>query len=191
MADPPRTSETDPIEVAWLPPALPGRIGLTLAPGKRATSALSPRPWRRDLGADLDRLAEVHGVTTLVCLMEDHELAACAIERLPEAARERGIDLLRLPIPDGGVPEDPEATRALVAEIVRRARAGGRVVIHCRGGLGRSGTIAGAVLRSLGWGAEETLAALRAARGPSCPETAGQRSYVAAYRPDGAEGAGG
>ena len=187
MALSPRTSATDPIRVDWLPPALPGRVGLTLAPGKRAPSALAERPWQRDLGADLDRLTEAYGVTVVVCLMEDHELQACGISGLEAAVRERGMDFLRLPIPDGGIPADPAAVRSLVAAVVRRLRGGAQVAIHCRGGLGRTGTIAGVVLRTLGYGLEETLATLRAARGPSCPETAEQVAYIARYPIDTGE----
>jgi len=187
MAARPRTSETDPIQVAWLPLTQPGRVGLTLAPGKQAPSAYSGRPWRRDLAADLDRLARVYAVTTLVCLMEDHELHACGIAGLETAAGARGITFLRLPIPDGGIPADRDAVRTLVAEVAGRAQAGSHTAIHCRGGLGRTGTIAGVLLRTLGFGVDEALAALHDARGPACPETAAQIAYITRYPVDTGE----
>ena len=46
-----RTSASDPIRVDWLPlDDEPGRLGITLLPGKRVDT------WDRDLDADLDVL---------------------------------------------------------------------------------------------------------------------------------------
>lgn len=51
----PRTSQTHPIRVDWLPENLagmPGWLGMTFAPGKSATSAFD-NPWQRDLATDV------------------------------------------------------------------------------------------------------------------------------------------
>ncbi|CAM9888871.1 unnamed protein product, partial [Sphacelaria rigidula] len=39
-ADRPRTSQSSPLRVALLPTASPGQVGLTIAPGKHATSEI-------------------------------------------------------------------------------------------------------------------------------------------------------
>jgi hypothetical protein len=94
-----RTSESDPIRVDCLDlPDMPGRIGLTFAPGKR-----SPGRWERDLDADLDRLVQHFGVTHLVSLIEDYELDASGIPELYRAAAQRDITVERFPIPDVSV----------------------------------------------------------------------------------------
>jgi protein-tyrosine phosphatase len=54
------------------------------------------------------------------------------------------------------------------------------VVVHCWGGLGRSGTIAAACLVARGAGAEEAIAAVRAAR-PGAVQTAAQELFVADF----------
>jgi protein-tyrosine phosphatase len=111
-------------------------------------------------------------------LVEDYELRVLAIPGLVDAARARGVEVLRLPIPDGGLPPDVGALRGLLAAIQAHVAAGGNAVIHCRGGLGRAGTVGGCLLVECGVDADGALLRLIAARGPSCPENAAQRAFV-------------
>ena len=175
-----KTSFSDPIRVDWLPTPWSGRVGLTIAPGKKDPSSLNG-PWDRDLAADLARLRNEYGVTHLVTLMEDHELDLLKIIGLEAAAGAADISLHRLPIVDVSVPDARWAVLRLVFAIAAWAARGENVVIHCRGGLGRSGTIGGCVLRAAGLDGENALAALAAHRAPNCPETAEQREYVRAF----------
>jgi protein tyrosine phosphatase (PTP) superfamily phosphohydrolase (DUF442 family) len=176
-----RTSETDPIEVSWLGGVPRGELGITFAPGKRASSALGA-PWERDLELDLLRLRAFHRVDTLVCLVTDDELSRLGMggPAYAERVRAHGMELLRLPIRDGGVPTAAEVA-PLVAAVRARLAAEGRVVVHCRGGLGRAGTIAGCVLVDHGQDAAAALERLAQRRSRSCPETAAQRAFVASY----------
>lgn len=176
---PVRTSETDPIEVGWIAEPF-DRLGITMAPGKRASS-LSGAPWRRDLELDLLRLRYFHRVDTLVCLLPDAEMEALGIRRYEERARAHGMEVLRLPIPDGRTPSDAVAVRSLVRAVRARLEAGRRVVVHCRGGLGRAGTISGCVLVGSGVAPEAALELLVRARGPSCPENEAQRAFVRSF----------
>lgn len=170
-----RTSSTDPLRVAWLAiPTLPGGIGLTLAPGKRCESLSGPA-WARDLELDLD-LLRAQGVDLLAPLIEDFEIDLLGIPTLVTAAQARGMTVVRLPIPDGGIPDGPSA-RGLVERILGHAREGGRAVIHCRGGLGRAGTIGACCLVALG---AEPLDAMRRVREvrPGAIENARQERFV-------------
>jgi protein-tyrosine phosphatase len=49
---------------------------------------------------------------------------------------------------------------------------------HCVGGLGRTGVIAGCLLRALGVASAEALKRLVDARGSDCPQTEKQRLFV-------------
>ena len=152
------------VEVAWLELDLPGRIGLMAAPGSQA---------------DLTELSRM-GVDLLVPLVEDHELAHLDIAWLPQVARTLGMSVLRLPIVDMGVPDRASAA-SVVAEILTQVRGGGTAVVHCRGGLGRTGTLAACCLVEGGVGAEQAVAAVRLTR-PGAIETQGQRDFVHAWR---------
>lgn len=176
-----KTSETSPLRVDFLPVAaldLRGRVGMTLAPGKKAPGA-SGR-WDRSLEADLDRIRNVFRAGVLVSLVEDHELDALGIGALPAACARHGLDLVRFPIADGGVPASSAAFDALVADIVARATDGWNIVIHCRGGLGRTGLVAAACLVTRGHTPASALRAARAAR-PGAVETPAQERYLADY----------
>ena len=174
MAYQARTSKTHPIEVGWLEE---GRLGLTFAPGKRASSLSGP-PWERDLRADLGRLVEHHGARLLVSLVEDHELVSLHIPDLVAACQQAALEVIRFPIVDGSVPHDLGAVQQLVETITLRVRGGSTVVVHCRGGLGRAGTIGGCSLAGLGKTPEQIFTMLFAARGKNCPENDAQRDFI-------------
>ena len=50
-------------------------------------------------------------------------------------------------------------------------------MVHCRGGLGRAGTIAARLLVECGWPAAKAIAAVREVR-PGAIETRAQEKYV-------------
>ena len=90
-------------------------------------------------------------IAVIVCLAESQELRtkspsyAAAIE-----AKSVPCSFESFPISDYGVPEDREAFWSLASKIATQLRAGGRVLIHCAGGIGRSGMLATCVLLALG-----------------------------------------
>ena len=162
-----KTSESDPIRVDFLPreeTGLPGRLGMTFAPGKKSEGA--DGAWDRDLATDLKRLAEEYRVEVLVSLMEHTEYSYLKVPDLLQKAEEQGMEVIHLPIPDGRVPADSEADRyvPLVEDVAERLEKGQTVVIHCRGGQGRSGMVAASVLVTLGHPAVKALEIVRETR---------------------------
>jgi len=162
------TSESDPIQVDFLPEdevGTPGRLGMTFAPGMWAGSVGGR--WERDLAADMRALEEEHEANVLVSLMEKHEYRGYQIPELLEKDTIGGIETLRFAIKDMGVPQaaDSERFQTFVKDVVRRLEQGQNVVVHCRGGLGRTGTLAACVVVALGQHtAREAINAVRAAR---------------------------
>ncbi len=171
-----RTSNTDPIRVDFLPREaieLRGRIGVTFAPGKKDPRRL----WDRDLDQDLRRLREAFGASVLVCLVEDHELELLGIADLPNRARSAGIHVVFHPIPDVGVPKEMEKVLWLVRLVLAAAEAGDNVVVHCRGGLGRSGLLVACSLVAQGHDPARAIRTVRAVR-PGAVETTAQERFV-------------
>jgi len=90
---------------------------------------------------------------------------------LPPYTRE-GIEHRRLPIRDFGVPTEDEMSRIL--ETIDDALADGwTVFVHCRGGIGRTGTVLGCWLRRHGVPEEDVFAKLEGR-----PETDEQRALI-------------
>lgn len=112
----------------------------------------------------------------IVTLLEDWELDGV---RLPQ-----GPDWHRLPIRDGDVPGRAFETRWTYsgARLRMQLRGGARILIHCRGGLGRTGTIAARLLVELGAAPAEAIAAVRRARAGAI-ENAAQEKHVLHCRP--------
>lgn len=172
-----KTSETSPIRVDFV---AGHTLGLTFAPGKKASSLMAPVVWDRDLEADLERLQGHYGVDCLVTLLEEHEFELLRIPALRERVRAHHITSHWFPIPDGGVPRDVGSFMATVRTIVSALRTGERVVVHCRGGLGRAGTVAACVLVALSDDPEDAIRAVREAR-PGAIENPQQENFVTEF----------
>ncbi|MBK8936292.1 MAG: dual specificity protein phosphatase family protein [Polyangiaceae bacterium] len=84
----------------------------------------------------------------------------------------------RLPIVDGRVPTRDAEVHALLDWMDDRVAEGVRVAIHCMGGLGRTGTIAGCYLVRRGIAPAQALSTLKQVRSPKCPENRTQVAYI-------------
>lgn len=175
-----RDSRTHPIVVNFLPlENLAGRLGMTFAPGKVQSNAMTGM-WARDLDLDLDRLRQTYGCDVLVSLLEPHELTTFEIGRLPVATWQHGIEFWHYPITDARAPDDLAAVRVLVARILRTVAEGRTVVVHCLGGLGRTGTIAACALIGLHASPDRAIEMVRAERDGAI-ETAEQEAFVGTF----------
>lgn len=177
-----RTSQNSPLEIAsiWVGPAQ-GRLGLTICPGKKDRS----RQWDRDLREDL-RVIHDWGATTVVTLIEDHEFRLLGIEDLGEEVNRQGMDWMHLPICDVDIPDERFEIAWEIAgpTLHRRVDNGEGILIHCRGGLGRTGVVAGLILVERGFDPRDAINQVRAVR-PHAIETRAQERYVLnATRPE-------
>lgn len=192
MSEPPVPTPSD-LNAPLLPP--PHERSYWLIPD----SVLAGRyPWRGDRGEG-DRVLQTllaAGVREFVNLTEPGEIAFDGLVR-PYADEARrlllelggdpaGLRFEDLPVPDVSVPESGEVTRRALRGL-RKCRHQHRVVyLHCLGGRGRTGVVAGCLLADCyGLDGDEALAALArqwracsVAASSSSPETALQREYV-------------
>lgn len=80
--------------------------------------------------------------------------------------------------PDFGLPLDPADALDAITETLRRARAGERVEVGCRGGVGRTGTALAALAILDGVPRREAVAYVRAGYHPKAVETPWQRGWL-------------
>ena len=173
------TSTNNPLQIAQLPVGT-GMIGITFTPGKQQAGQSGHHA--RDLAADLDRIAGWNAAM-VVTLVKAHELNALGIATIGLEVGRRHMAWRHWPIADYQVPDAAfEAAWPVRSAQLRSLLAcGGRVVIHCKGGVGRAGTIAARLLVENGTAPVEAVAAVRAVR-PHAIETAAQERWVAAGR---------
>ncbi len=177
------TSLNRPLRVAHVSAgATLGAVGVTLCPGKWQRTSISGT-WQRDLATDIDALQH-WGATAVVTLMPQSELQAVQAEGIGAACEAHGIEWHHLPIQDVDVPDAAFESAWLYTGLRLREhlRAGRNVLLHCRGGLGRSGTIAARLLVELGWDAQAAICAVRAQR-PGAIETRAQEAHVLKTQP--------
>ncbi len=176
-----RTSQSHPIRIDHVETEGGGRIGMTFCPGKKDPGAMTGA-WDRDLDTDLLAIRD-WGASLLVTLVEDHELELLGVPDLGQRARGNGMDWLHLPIVDVSVPstrfEDDWPVYA--GDMVTRLQGGESLVLHCRGGLGRTGLVAARLLIELGSDPGEAIRRVRERR-PGAVETSEQESHVLAAR---------
>ncbi len=159
-----RTSLTHPLQIAEVTaPGAKGAIGITFCPGKKQSNAMSGA-WDRDLGLDLDAIRP--GAPRALSHLSSHTRSGREGRGHREGDPEPRHGLAahadhrrfgsRSPL-RGGV---ARARRALISAI----RGGQLVLVHCKGGLGRAGTVAALMLVELGLEPQAAITAVRKAR---------------------------
>ena len=154
-----------------------GVIGMTICPGRNISYGYAGE-WARNLDDDLKAIRD-WGAGTLVSLMEKDEMASYGVADLPVKAMRLGMEHLHLPIMDMDIPDDrfEKQWESAGEQLRNKLLSGESIVIHCLGGLGRTGTIAGRLLVELGSDPESAIRKIRKAR-PGTIQTIFQESYV-------------
>ena len=171
-----RTSATDPLSVCALPVGR-GFIGLTICPGKKGASIYGD-DWDRDLESDIKAIAH-WGASAVVTVMTTDELSFLKAGNLGRCVADHNMAWYQIPIRDLQAPncETLEQWDYIKAKIHTRLNLAEKILIHCRGGLGRSGTLAARLLIDEGLAPEEAIERVRIAR-PGAIETTEQVAYL-------------
>lgn len=174
--------------VDWIPArdfgdGLPGRVGMTVLPGKHGPSVRYPgRIYRNDLDHDLSSLLAGR-IVRLVLLVDDGELQRWGDPHIVERGAAAGLAVDRYPMPDGGTPADINAMQAILASVAS-ARAVGDVAVACMGGVGRSGLVVACALVASGWDPGAAIERVREVRHPTAVETRAQEDFVRKFHLD-------
>ncbi len=184
--DTPIKMEDPPAKPAMIPQHYPIEPGILLAgeyPGDLHPATAVARI----------RLLVAAGVRTFIDLTRPEDGLTPYAGMLDNISAETGHSLRHLPfpIPDMGIPT-PETARAAITAIRESIESAPAVYLHCWGGIGRTGTIAGCWLRESGLRPDEALRRVqhlyahhmhKVWKHPQSPQTAEQRRFVSTWSP--------
>eukprot|EP01126_Amoeba_proteus_P059715 TRINITY_DN782_c0_g1_i2.p1 TRINITY_DN782_c0_g1~~TRINITY_DN782_c0_g1_i2.p1 ORF type:complete len:193 (-),score=27.01 TRINITY_DN782_c0_g1_i2:235-813(-) len=172
----------------WVLCSISLRQCLTLCPGKQQTASQSGINWNRDVEKDIQVLKEKYGTTVLVSLMQSWEYEALKVSHLPEVCSRNNIENLRYEWADGSLPPEEEWNtefKNLVLAVHKKLLEGEKIIVHCMGGLGRTGTFAVCLLQLMNpeMDPEDSLEHVRKYRKNACENNL-QKSFVLDQFPD-------
>ncbi len=118
-----------------------GRVIFTPCPGTKGVALTDALAQLRQAGAQ-----------ALITLMPTDELAEYGVSELPRECDRQGMRWLHMPIEDDAAPtaDFEKAWRICREEIHQLLDRGGSLAIHCKGGSGRTGLMAGIILAERG-----------------------------------------
>jgi protein-tyrosine phosphatase len=146
----------------------PGALGMTILPGRK--------DYSRSIDDDIQQI-KAAGVDVIIPLITDDEFHHFGADELLEEYDKNGFLVYRLPIMDQLISSEDEM-RDLVYFIDEQLNAGKKIMVHCVGGLGRSGMAAASYLKFKGLDAMEAIDVIRDTRGPRAVETKIQEDFV-------------
>lgn len=144
-------------------------LGITILPGRKDR--------HRNLEEDL-KIIQQEKINDIVCLITRDEMVEYGRENLLEAYQNFGLNVYHLPILDQGVCSEKDAL-AVLDWIHERISIEKKVLIHCIGGLGRSGTIAAIYFKKyFGMQSYEAISLVRQHRSKRAVESKVQIEFI-------------
>ena len=150
-------------------------ICLSAFPGREHTNVFSI-----DLMEEFFNFLDSNRYRSLVSLVEVHEFDQfISYPKFEEKIGKRNFSWFFHPLKDMTAPDEIFRERFFETQshLLENLRSGKKIAIHCKGGLGRSGTIAALLLRHLGFSAEKSIELVRKSR-PGAIETEEQEIFI-------------
>ena len=131
------------------------------------------------IAPDAERAMEHVHATVVVCLTQKAELAHHYPQYVEWLQTQQSTRVVWFPIPDLGAPP-LEPVELLLNDLAERVQSGDSLLMHCGAGIGRAGTMAAALLITLGLGEQEALDVVAQHRPMAGPEAGPQRELLRA-----------
>jgi len=162
-------------------------FGICACPGKNLAKGRDGKVHKRDINADVKYFKESLKIDIIICLLNKYELKTIGVDldKYQSACNENGIQMMVYPIVEMGVPiqSAQEFDTELMNFIMENMKNNKRMACHCRGGIGRAGTVASCLLLKTNLCKNPKLAitTVRNLRDKRCVESRKQEDYIAKY----------
>jgi len=131
------------------------------------------------IGADVELALQKTGATTVVCLNQEHEIGDRYPEYVAWLRDHAAAAALWFPIPDLHAP-DLDRANELLGVLRGRLDDGETLLVHCGAGIGRAGTVAAALLLSMGVDLHDAIDTVARSRPMAGPEAGAQLDLLTA-----------
>ena len=131
------------------------------------------------IGPDVESALQRLGATTVVCLNERYELAERYDDYVRWLETSDADRAVWFPIPDLHAP-DIDAVLPFLDDLRARLANGDGLLMHCGAGFGRAGTMAAALLVTMGVSADDAMERIASHRPSAGPEAGVQRQLLTA-----------
>lgn len=155
------------------------KLHFSKVPAGQGALVIASLPGRGgDVAGDLAQFAAL-SPDLVVTMVTDAELAVVGLSDMENAVATMQSRWVHMPVQDYGAPAAEQAAdwTRICAEACDILQTGGCVIVHCKGGCGRSGMVVLRLMIALGEAPEAALARLRAQR-PCAVETQEQMRWA-------------
>ena len=148
----------------------------TIGRGKLYAMAM---PSAEKLTDEIRALGRVD-INSVVSLQQKTESSSLGLSAEEKTCTAHGISFTRFAIEDYGVPEEKSLT-PFIDSLYSRIRNGEHTLVHCKGGIGRTGLICCCLLIKSGLSADAAIALVSNKRQHPVPETPSQFAMVSKF----------
>ena len=149
-----------------------------MTPWGKGFLATLPYPGARAPADVTIKALAAEGVRQVVSLLQPGEIESLEPEGEARLVTAASMQFVSFPIADMSVPDSVDEFAVLCWRLFRQIRAGQNTAIHCRGGIGRSGLLAAAILLHRGLEVTPAFAQVALARAAAVPETGAQGRWL-------------
>jgi protein-tyrosine phosphatase/nicotinamidase-related amidase len=147
-------------------------IGMTILPGRKDRG--------RDMEKDIASIRE-QNIGAIVTLLSEAEFVEYGVQELRDAYKNAGIELMYQPVADQSTTTTSEMKK-ITSFIDAQINANKKVLVHCVGGLGRTGTAVACYLKEYaGLNTEDAIEIVRESRSRRAIENERQENFVNLY----------
>ena len=161
-----------------------GILGMTQCPGKRCKGR-NKYDYQRNLKEDF-KLFKKKNVKLIVCLLGKYEMRTIGVDldEYFKIGKDMEIEIINIRMVEMATPDIKlKELEFFLDKMIDFLKKKQKIIVHCRGGVGRAGLICGLIMKKLNIFSsyQKCISYLRKKRHKNCVESQKQRDYLKNY----------